>query len=154
MIAVATSLASELIVSIGVIVLVLHLFLSFSLISISISPKIPGAFHFSLFKQALSVRGTPVPHSLSYEHSTNCFSPVFSRVSASVGFERIFLLILLCTYSWQLFSNCLLRSCHMISEMFGFFVLNHLLTAMEVEVVYGKFTVVEVGQWVQFPKEA
>ena len=42
----------------------------------------------------------------------------------------------------------------MISEMFGFFVLNHLLTAMEVEVVYGKFTVVEVGQWVQFPKEA
>ena len=90
MIAVATSLASELIVSIGVIVLVLHLFLSFSLISISISPKITGAFHFTLFKQALSVRGTPVPHSLSYEHSTYCFSSVFSRVSASVGFWKNF----------------------------------------------------------------
>ena len=52
--------------------------LSSLLISINSGPRIPWLYHLSSDKQSNRPRGTPVPQSLSLEHSTIFLVPVFN----------------------------------------------------------------------------
>ena len=60
--------------------------LSWLLISINISPRIPTLCHFCLSIHERSPNGIPLPHILSKEHSTSVLLLVLSRVSTNVGF--------------------------------------------------------------------
>ena len=56
------------------------------LISIKSGPRIPRPYHLSSDKQLNRPRGTPVPQSLSLEHSTIVLVPVFSSNSFKLLF--------------------------------------------------------------------
>ena len=54
--------------------------LSSLLISIKSGPRIPRPYHLSSDKQSNRPKGTPVPQSLSLEHSTIFLVPVFNSM--------------------------------------------------------------------------
>ena len=56
------------------------------LISIKSGPRIPRPYHLSSDKQSYQPRGTPVPQSLSLEHSTIVLVPVFNSNSFKLLF--------------------------------------------------------------------
>ena len=60
--------------------------LSSLLISIKSGPRIPRPYHLSSDKQSNQPRSTPVPQSLSLEHSTIVLVPVFNSSSFKLLF--------------------------------------------------------------------
>ena len=60
--------------------------LSFSHTVMSSLPSSPGLSQFSASRQSGRLRGHPVPHTLSQEHSTSILSLVLSKMVFNFGF--------------------------------------------------------------------
>ena len=60
--------------------------LSFSRTAMSRVPNNPGLSQFLVSRQSGQLRGHPVPHTLSQEHSTSVLLLVLSKIVFSLGF--------------------------------------------------------------------